>query len=723
MNMNALLRVAVFILLSANTLFTQTIFINEFLASNSVILADEAGEFDDWVELYNAGTVLVDIGGMYVTDDLAVPTKWQIPSSDPAKTTIAANGFLILWFDNDPAQGVLHVGAKLSASGEDLGLFASDGTTQIDAFSFGPQSSDISNGRLPDGGVDFQFFNVPTPGETNVGSQGADKAGEPTASVIGGFYNSAFTVELMTITAGAEIRYTLDGSDPTDVSTLYSTALSINQTTTLRAKAFAIDLLSSTTATYSYIFGPGHTFPVIALSFNDDDFFDPATGIYPNYEQDLERPVHVEFFETDGSQVLSQEATVEIHGTGSAQLPQKSLKLKAKASGGSGFFEHPIFPDLPYGKYQRFLLRNSGQDWDITMFHDAMVASLTGDLSDVGSSIKMPNLHHQGFRPGIVYLNGEFWGIHNLREHMQSAYVEQHFGLIDNEIDLLDNDEIKEGSDDNWTELTNLLNNNDFTNDASLDQFGEMVNLPNFLDYNVMNILIDGSDWPGNNYRRWRAKDNGKWNFMTFDLDFSFGLFNILPGGITWNTGEATANSLARSLDATQTTWPNPKWNTLYFRKPMKNEQFRTDYINRTADFLNVLFAPDRVNARIDEFVALYTPEMQQHYDKWNSGWNPFDTNVQNLRDFANARPPIMRQHVVDAFTDVTGTADVTLQADPPAGGIIEFSTLNLTPTNLPWTGKYFTGVEIPVKAIPAPGYIFDSWSLGTLGNSSAGGG
>ncbi len=705
------------LLFFAASLFSQNLFINEFLASNSTVLADEFGGFDDWVEIYNAEAFSVDIGGMFVTDDLANPTKWQIPNTDPAKSTIPAGGYLILWFDGEPTQGVLHVSPKLGSGGEDIGLFASNGT-QIDGLTFGPQTANISYGRLPDGGAVLESFSVPTPGAMNTSSPGGTLAEMPTASIGGGFYTTSFSVELTSTTPNASIRYTLDGSDPTDVSTLYTGWLFVDQTTTLRAKAYATGFSPSNTATFTYLFENSHTFPVVALSFNDADFFDPVTGIYPNYLEDWERPVHVELFETDGTKVLSQRADVEIQGTGSAQLPQKSLRVEALASGGSGFFEYPVFPDQPFDKYERFVMRNSGQDWNVTMFRDAMVASLSNDLSDVGGIIQPPKLIHQAYRPGVVYLNGEYWGIHNLREHMKSEYIEQHFGLKDTEMDLLSNNEVDDGTDVNWDVLEDFMLNNDFSNNAAMAQFSQMVDLPNFLDYYVFNIIIDNSDWPGNNYRRFRAINNGVWRFMTFDLDFSFGLFNHVPGGSTWNTGDASANALARSLDDSQVTWPNPQWFTLYFRKAVENDQFRTDYINRTADFLNVLFDPVRVNARISEFENRYQPEIQRHYDRWNSGWNPHATNVGNLRQFANERPQHMKQHIVDAFPDVTGTANITLQTDPVDAGSIEFSTLNLDADNLPWAGEYFTGVDIPVSVIPALGYIFEGWSDPNLGNA-----
>ena len=143
------------------------LFINEFLASNDSCCTDENGEYDDWIEIYNPGPDAVDIGGMYVTDDLSDLTAWQIPATAPDTTTIPAGGFLVLWADKQPEQGVLHVKIKLSSSGEQIGLTAPNGTTVLDSLTFGAQTTDVSYGRLPDGSNNWQTFNTPTPGAPN----------------------------------------------------------------------------------------------------------------------------------------------------------------------------------------------------------------------------------------------------------------------------------------------------------------------------------------------------------------------------------------------------------------------------------------------------------------------------------------------------------------------------------------------------------------------------
>jgi len=143
-------------------------FINEFLASNDTTLADEHGDFDDWIEIYNGGNIAGDIGGMYFTDDLTALMNSQIPTTYPDSTTINPGEYLIIWADKEPEQGVLHLDdVKLSGDGEDIGLIAEDGTTIIDSYTFGVQTTDISEGRLPDGTDSWTTFDVPTPGTSN----------------------------------------------------------------------------------------------------------------------------------------------------------------------------------------------------------------------------------------------------------------------------------------------------------------------------------------------------------------------------------------------------------------------------------------------------------------------------------------------------------------------------------------------------------------------------
>ena len=141
--------------------------INEFLASNDATYADEQGDFDDWVELYNDSSEPINIGGMYFTDTPNDDKAYLIPNTEPSKTTIPAGGYLIIWCDDDQEQGVLHVSKKLKGGGESVILINSDGTTIIDSYTYDSQTTDISMGRNIDNMDEWIFYNNPTPGAAN----------------------------------------------------------------------------------------------------------------------------------------------------------------------------------------------------------------------------------------------------------------------------------------------------------------------------------------------------------------------------------------------------------------------------------------------------------------------------------------------------------------------------------------------------------------------------
>jgi len=146
---------------------TSMLYINEFMADNDTTIQDPDGNggYPDWIELYNAGDVVVDLSGMYLTDDLSQPKKWRIPNG----VSINAGGYLIFWADNDPDQGDTHTTFKLTSGGEDVGLFDTDanGNAAIDTLTFGVQTADVSFGRIPDGMGAWQALTTPTPGGSN----------------------------------------------------------------------------------------------------------------------------------------------------------------------------------------------------------------------------------------------------------------------------------------------------------------------------------------------------------------------------------------------------------------------------------------------------------------------------------------------------------------------------------------------------------------------------
>lgn len=233
--------------------------INEVMASNTSTQADPQGQYDDWIEIYNYGSMPLDTGGMYLTDDIDDPTKWQFPATEPAVTTITPQGYLVIWADGDVQAEGLHAGFKLSAGGETLCLFDIDGTSLIDSITFQQLPSDVSFGRYLDAGDELRFFVDATPGAANVdGYEGL--AGEIEFSHEHGFYNEPFSLVLTCDTNDATIYYSLDGALPGEVQArsiagnIYTDPLRVEKTTCLRAVAIKQGWKSSTVRTQTYIF-------------------------------------------------------------------------------------------------------------------------------------------------------------------------------------------------------------------------------------------------------------------------------------------------------------------------------------------------------------------------------------------------------------------------------------------------------------------------------------
>jgi hypothetical protein len=165
------------------------LYLNEFMAANSATIRDEHGDYDDWVELWNAGPDTLQLGGKHLTDNLATPAKWTFPA-----VALPPGEFLLVWCDSEPVEGPLHATFRLDAAGEQLGLFDSValGVGLIDSLSFGPQATDVSFGRLPDGGA-WRVLLRATPGATNGPDIGIDpEAAPPQALALRGPYPNPF---------------------------------------------------------------------------------------------------------------------------------------------------------------------------------------------------------------------------------------------------------------------------------------------------------------------------------------------------------------------------------------------------------------------------------------------------------------------------------------------------------------------------------------------------
>lgn len=607
----------------------------------------------------------------------------------------------------------LHTNFKISDEGETLILSGPDSSV-VDSVSPLPLSADLSYGRQPDGSDSWFFFNVPTPYTPNI-TRGYSLLSADTVifSSKGGYYPGGVQLTLSSTSGSDSIFYTLDGSDPTISSTRYTSPININGNTIVRAGSFKSDMLLSKFSTNTYI-TKKHSLPVVCLSTNPANLWDYNTGIYvlgpnaspdqpnfgANFWQDWEKKGHLELYDIDGNKQIDQDIGIKIFGAWSRAFPQKSLALFARKEYGKGAFDYKVFKDKPIEKFESLVLRNAGNDWGQAMMRDGLTSTLIRDM----------DVDRQAFQPAVLYINGEYWGIQNIREKVNTNYVaENHFVNPDN-VNLLEfNGSIVDGSNAGYMQLLDYLNNNSLENDQKYRQASQQIDLNNYIQYQLTQIYINNKDWPGNNIKFWNTADPvNPWRWIIYDTDFGFSI---------WEEEAYIFNTLAFALEPNGPGWPNPPWSTLLFRRMISNKGFRNEFANQFADRLNTNFTADRVNYAVDSIKQVFLPEIRDHLTRWDLSYDTWEYNYNIIKSFGSKRPDYMRYYLRSQF-NLGEMLTINVEIDDPATGTVKINSI--IPYKYPFHGLYFKDLPIRLTAIPAPGYKFSKWQMGSLVSNSS---
>lgn len=552
--------------------------INELMASNSTYLQDPQGQYDDWIEIYNFGNQSIDIGGMHLTDDLAIPTKWLIP----ADTLIPAGGYLLIWADGDTEDAGLHANFKLDADGEEIALFDIDGVTLIDRIIFDDQTSDISYGRFPDAGDTQRFFRTPSPAARNHDAY-LGIVEPPRFSHERGFYDTVFYVTLATETEGATIYYTVNGSRPFDTSKgrgaplgkVYTGPIRIATTTCLRAEAIKPGYKPHDVVTHTYVFpddvliqpaspkgfpstwgtDEGNPIPAdyqmdpdivhhplysqtikdalfthrtLSLVLDLDDLFDPATGIYANSRREgeaWERPVSVEFIDPLGGPELHINAGLRIQGSASRNpnRPKHNLRLLFKGIYGPTKLEYPVFEDWPVERFDTLILRGSnGDSW----FHPSTTQQIRAQyIRDQWPRDTQHDMDRLSCGQGYVhlYINGLYWGLYHTIERPNASFFAEHLGGSKEDYDVVQH---KNGTVDGdrqaWNVMMRIANNGLVRNEA-VEEIEQYLDIDNLIDFLLVNYFMGNVDWDHNNWYGGRKREPGAgFRFFTWDSERTF---------------------------------------------------------------------------------------------------------------------------------------------------------------------------------------------------------
>jgi hypothetical protein len=557
-----------------------TVRINEFLASNVNPngLRDEFGNLDDWIELYNYGANPVDLNGCALTDDASVPGKWVFPS-----VTLAPNQYLVVFasgLDRKTVGGTnkLHTSFSLSTGGEYLGLYnAESPRVAMDEFApaYPEQRDDYSYGRDPANAL--RYFSVPTPGAANGGSSITGVVAAVHFTVGRGFFNQPFNVLLTTPTPGATIRYTTNGTPPTETSgAVFNGKLAVNTTTTLRAAAFAPDLLPTLVQTHTYIFPadvihqpanpPGFpttgtwapanstwppdyamdprvvtndatiqgdlmSVPALSIVMKTDDMFSPATGLYTHPGTDgLEAPCSMELIYPDGSSGVQLDAGIEIHGGGSRTSPMKHpFGLKFRGKYGYGKLKYQFFPDSPVAEFNSLVLRSDyNNSWTHaltpygsdsvkqrargSLVRDAFFKDMQAAMGDFSSHANYVQL----------YINGLYWGLYDPCETPDNDFAASYFGGDGDDYDSVRwGDGATYGGDPNHVAYNTMLsfNNSSLASAAQYAQIQQYLDVTQYADYLILQIYGANEDWGATkNWAAVRQRAPGaQFKYLTWD--------------------------------------------------------------------------------------------------------------------------------------------------------------------------------------------------------------
>jgi hypothetical protein len=497
----------------------------------------------------------------------------------------------------------------------------------------------------------------------------------------------------------------------------------------IRAVAVKAGALTSEVTSSSFFFSPTgankFTLPVVSVMSQEDGLFSYNNGIYvpgidfdnwrnanptltpdfgspANYRrtgEPAERASHFEIIESD-TVVYKQDVGIRINGGWSRGFKFKSLRLYGTDQYKT--IEHPLFPQLPYDEYKTFILRNAGNDYNGTFFKDALVHETVAHLK----------IDIQAYRPALLFLNGEYWGIHNMRQRQDKHYYAQKYGVNGDSLDII-GEEIEEGTTTHYRSMISYINTNGVVSNTHYDYVQTQMDVESFRDYQITEIFYNNQDWGTNNIKYWRLQvpynpaaplgHDGRWRWSLYDADATIS---------NWTDNRLSiASSFTNYWDA-----------GFLLGKLLQNQAFRNDFINRFADLMNTVFTTSYLTGFIEAKRNGISAEIPAHLERWKtlSDSAAWLSKIANCITFFQQRPGYQQTHIQSKF-GLSGQYNLTVNVSNPAHGYVRVNTIDILPSTpgvnaspYPWTGSYFyksdNSIPVVLRARPKLGYKFKHW-------------
>ena len=613
----------------AKMLEGSPVYISEVLSANQSSLLDGNGENEDWIEIYNQTDRIIDLNDWYLSDSMAYPQKWAFPDSakiEPGESMLifaSGNSYI-------DAKGYIHTNFSLNKYNQTIVLSKQD--VIMDTLAYGMMKGDTSIGINSSADTTKYYYLNPTPGKVNNTTAYSGISGKVKFSQPSGFYNESLSIEIACLEDGISIYYTLDGSSPTTHSYLYTGPINITETTSLRAVSYKQGKLLSNITTATYLIDEEDTeLPVVFLTTDNSKLFNG--GIYnSNLSDERKVDANIELLEIDLSG-FNEDVLINKSGNMSALEPQKSFGVYFKESVGDSALNYDLFPDDPDGVtvFKSFLLRTSGNDWDDLKCKDGMLQTLAMTKMD---------LDYMSYRPAILYINGEYWGIYNIRDKINGDYLSTHHPGVDpDNVDIISfGYGVHQGDYTEYYKMINFIRNADLNDAENWAKVENMIDVDNCIDTYLCHIYYSNFDTV--NIKWWKEREEGaKWRWILYDLDYSL----YVP---YQNNLQLISDPAGHGV--------NKYFDSSLMYNLMKSKYFREKFIEKTSEYWPTIFNSNVILEHFDETFSAIESEMPRQLNRWNINVNHLIAEMDEFDDFLRRRPELFRTMFKNYFNLTT---------------------------------------------------------------------
>lgn len=689
---------------------TNQLVINEIFLSgfNGSEIYDHGFKVSDWIEIYNGTTTAIDLAGWYLSDSKSSKRKWMIPS-----IIIPADGYRVFYANGLDAANV-NTNFKIDQSEltEEVLLTDPSGNV-IDEYEIDEYTQlGHSRGRVTDGADAWGVFATPTLGGANKAA--TDYSPYPDIDMESGAYNSSITVSI-NVPAGFKARYTVNTGtnmtgqslDPTATSQVYTGPLTLSNTTVLKVRLYddAGILLPGFVETNTYLINENHGVYVLSVS-GKKNILDLVNG-----DIDLYPTAHMEIFDETGTLVTEVAGNLNKHGQDSWQYPQRGFDIFARDEVGyGGNMEHKFFKHKDRKDFDRFIVRAAGDDNYPYENGGAHIRDAFVQEWGFQSGVEMD---HRSHLPCVVYLNGKYWGVYEIREKVvHKSFTTAYYNQDEDDLDYISywgGRTIRYGSPEDWDALINYINSNNMGSTTHFNYVDDRVNLLSWTDYVLYNNYIVSKDWNNYNSAWWRGRnpEGGaqKWRFILWDMDASFGHY------INYSNVPDTSPNASPCDVLDNTVISDPEQLLSSFEKILdQNSDFKNFVASRYNDLLNTYWNCNFAIPFLDQMVAEKEPEMARQFVRWSGNQAAWEANVQDVRDFLNARCAVIDEALSDCL-DLGQAQEIYFQTDPP-NILAKIKTNTVILPTLPMFGNYYESLPIEIEAIQSFNYEFSHWSF-----------